>query len=100
MQNRELLLQELDAVIGNLLLHLYVEVRVAKSLVLCKLLAKLITEFLAHLLRHERNVDQLLGLRDFLFEFQFKAHVHFDLALQLGSQGVDMLLLVQYLAIE
>ena len=50
MQNRELLLQELDAVIGNLLLHLDVEVRVAKGLVLSKLLAKLITEFLAHLL--------------------------------------------------
>lgn len=52
-QDRELLLQELDAVVGYLLLHLQIEVRVAKSLVCGQLLAELIAEFFAHLLRDQ-----------------------------------------------
>lgn len=60
MQNRELLLQELDAVVGDLLFHLDVEVRVAESLVSSQLRPELVAEVLPHLLRDERDVDQLL----------------------------------------
>ena len=50
MQNRELFLQELDAVISYRLLHHDVEVGVAKGFVAGELSSELVTEVFAHLL--------------------------------------------------
>jgi len=51
MQDCKLLLQKLNTVVRDLLLHLDVKMRVAKSFVACELSSKLITEVLAHLFR-------------------------------------------------
>ena len=99
-QDRKLLLQELHGVIRYLLLHLQVEVLVAECLVLGQVLPELVAELFAELLRNERDVDELLGLVDFLGELELETHVDFDLTLELEAKGVDLLLHVEVLAVD
>lgn len=77
MQDCELLLEELDAVVCDCLGHLEVEVLVKKRLVRGELFPQLVAELFSQLLRHQRYIDQLFGLSDFLLEFELEAHVDF-----------------------
>ena len=84
-QNSEVFLQVLDAVICDLLLHFQIKLRVVKGFVLSKLLSQLIREFLAHLLWDKRYVAQLLRQRILLLKFELKTHVQLDLSLKLWT---------------
>ncbi len=83
MKDSELLLQELNAVIRNLLLHFYVEMRVEKCFIASQLLSKLVAEFFPHGLWYKRNIDQLFWEDALLLKFELKSHIVFDLSLKL-----------------
>jgi hypothetical protein len=71
--------------IRDLLLHFYVEVGVAKGFITSQLRSKLIAEVLAHLLRYQGDIDQLLRLVNLLLQFQLETHVNFALPRDLGA---------------
>ena len=86
--------------VSDLLLHLYVEVGVAKGFITSELRSELIAEVLAHLLRDQGDIDQLLRLCYLLLKFQLETHVHFALPRDLGAQRTDFFLLVELLAVK
>ena len=100
MKNGELLLQELDAVICNLLLHLAVEMWVLEWLVLSQLLSEFVAEFFAHLLWDNWDADKLLCEGSFLLASHLQAHIHFDLMFKLCSQVCYVLLLLNGFTIQ
>ena len=99
-ENDKLLLQVLNAMVRNPLLHLQIVELVGERFIPGLLATQLITEALAHLLAHQRCIDKLLRLDQLLVKLQLKAHVNFYLALELRTERIDLFLHIELLGVE